>query len=226
MVEAKRKDMTVRINDQDFTSVVGEIPRLLAMNMHDAFKLVFFQHMKKSFEQKDATPMKEMRRRFDTIVVPRKRKLASIRILRGKISSNSVASLIQETGGEIRPKNKRTMAIPVFGALTATGRPRRGYRSPAEVKARGIELFPFETTDGKVILAQKKDDRTIPLFLLLRKVRLVPRLGFFETWNKIQPQVDTQFSRALVKTADDWEKRKGKDIKRSVVKGQEGGKRG
>lgn len=128
----------------------------------------------------------------------------------GRIVGDSLASLtgfytlsskyarIQEYGGTIVPKRGRYLSIPLN--LTAGG-VRRDY-SPLQYLAGPGGKLTF-LKPGKfpgtllVMLRQGARRPPLPLFLLAKRVQLVPRLGFFNTWDEMGPQREVEQKRLL-----------------------------
>jgi len=94
---------------------------------------------------------------------------------KGKNPSSPIAT--------IRPKTAKFLTIPLPGALTPGGRLRKGARG-----ARDFKNSFFVRKGSKLTLVQASgnyQDKITPIFSLVKKVDLQPRLGMTETFSKV-----------------------------------------
>ncbi len=87
-------------------------------------------------------------------------------------TARTVYANIHETGGTIRPKRARKLAIPIGAALTPSGVARF---TPAELKngsAGYDESFIAKSKAGSLIIYGKKDLKIIPLFILKDQAKI------------------------------------------------------
>ena len=92
---------------------------------------------------------------------------------------------IHETGGTIAPKKARMLAIPIGGALTGSGRVKKSVTKHRGNFGSIRGLFPI-VSGGKVLLAKKnRNGKVTPYFVLKNRVRIQPRLRFYETWGQM-----------------------------------------
>lgn len=77
---------------------------------------------------------------------------------------------IHETGGTIRPKNKKFLTIPLPDAQNS-----RGIAPPFARQWKNT--FVAETKKGNLIIFQRRATKIVPLYLLKKSVTIKPRLG-------------------------------------------------
>lgn len=95
-------------------------------------------------------------------------------------SSGVPYALIHELGGEITPTKKKWLTIPLDAAKTASGIMRAS-------AMHWPDTFFMTSKKGNLLIMQDRGDADpLPLFLLVRSVRLKPRLGFLDTWRKTE----------------------------------------
>lgn len=96
------------------------------------------------------------------------------------LATGSPYAHIHEEGGTIRPKRAGALAIPIGAARTKGGATRGGFESP-----RGRKDLEFiKRGHGRApLLAKVSKDRITPMFVLVKSVKIKPRLQFFNTWN-------------------------------------------
>lgn len=108
-----------------------------------------------------------------------------------KLASSSKYALIHETGGTIRPKRRKFLAIPLPTAQAKAGAMRgnlvgldpAGGTTPSLYGVKGLVLFKSKA--GNLLLGEPKPGGIVPLFVLKRSVTIPPRLGFlarFKEW--------------------------------------------
>lgn len=115
---------------------------------------------------------------------------------------------IQETGGVIRPKAKKYLTVPLSGALTAQGVTRGAaklvrrdgawhtdQRVPgAEDTATFIVRAPSGTP---MIFTRAQGGGLLPLYVLVRSVKIKGRLGFMAAWQKLKSRQERGWVAAL-----------------------------
>lgn len=95
------------------------------------------------------------------------------------VDSTAPYAAIHETGGTVRPKRSKFLAIPVGKALTKAGVTKGAFRRPREIH----NLFFTKTKKGNFVLAVARKGGGIEvLFALKRIVKIPPRLGFAKTF--------------------------------------------
>jgi len=93
---------------------------------------------------------------------------------------------LQERGGTVRPKPpRRFLTIPMPDNLTAAGVPRFG--SAAELRGSG-KTFVFRNAEGKLFIGYRPSAKAKlrVLWRLVPSATIPPRLGFVDTWTKLE----------------------------------------
>lgn len=109
-------------------------------------------------------------------------------------------AVIQEFGGTVRPTRGQFLAVPILGALTKAGRLKQ---SMVGFLGQIPNVFiATSKVSGKATAFQRVSKRrAVPIATLRRYVTMRPRLGFFDTWNKLkfkrEVRMRSAFSRAL-----------------------------
>ncbi len=83
---------------------------------------------------------------------------------------------IQEEGGEVRPKTAQWLTIPLAAAKSPAG--------IAKGSARSFSDTFFRMIGDRLFIFQKQGDEVVPLFRLVKSVRIKGTLGFFKTWQE------------------------------------------
>lgn len=113
--------------------------------------------------------------------------------LAGSISSDVPYAGIQETGGVIKPKTAKYLAIPLPAALNNAGIPLRdGPRS-------WPNTFVARSKAGNLLIFQKLGTSIIPLYVLKDQVTIPPRLGLGKTLAAGLPYFVEQAMDAMVR---------------------------
>jgi hypothetical protein len=118
--------------------------------------------------------------------------------MRFEIYTASKVAGIHERGGTISPGG--LMPIPLLSQshmFTKSGMIKENYK----LKNIGEKLVPIRIR-GNLYLARVNHARhTIkPYYILLNKVTIKPRLGFYKTWNSMQSDRITILNKAVEKT--------------------------
>lgn len=131
-------------------------------------------------------------------------------------SAGALYARIQEHGGEIKPKKGKFLTIPLRGAKTANGVTRQA----AKLVKKGSEWHTAGKVPGAsdtktfirrnkrgtpMIFVQAGEKRLIPLYVLRRKTKLPPRLGYFKAWNDFEPERTKWYERQLRHVGIVWE---------------------
>ena len=107
--------------------------------------------------------------------------LESLHFAAGTIRQGLKYAWIQEYGGEIRPKRAKYLTIPLEAAMTPAGvlkKPAREWPDTFVRMRRGGQ-------SGTIF--QKTASGPVALFALVKRVRIIGRLGFFDSWKKNEP---------------------------------------
>ena len=103
----------------------------------------------------------------------------AINAVRAWLATGSPYARIHEEGGVIRPKRAQALAIPIGAARTKGGATKGGFESPRGRK----DLTFIKRGHGRApILARVTKTRVTPMYVLVKSVKIKPRLQFFETW--------------------------------------------
>lgn len=139
--------------------------------------------------------------------------------IKGEAYTRSKMALAHELGGTIVPTSGRMLAVPLAGTMTAGGNLRKGMRDPAEFRATfpDRDLVALSSGGGRVVLYEAKKgaaaarregavsrvsdggkkarDREVlvPMFALVKSVRLRARLKFMSTWDELQADRHRRF---------------------------------
>ncbi len=135
--------------------------------------------------------------------------------VRWTIFTTSKYARIHEFGGEVEPKTKKYLTIPLKSVMTQTGRargsaPSYGYDKTfkAEVDGKWFVFLKTGKRRPKGWYAQRakdpahKDPSIQALFLLVKEHKIEPALGFFETWEKEKPGWAKQVALAVDEALD------------------------
>ena len=102
---------------------------------------------------------------------------------------------MQEYGGTIVPKTRKYLTVPLPAALTPSGVLKGGARlvtrtfagprgGDVHTTADGRPTVIFHGRSGTLIVAAKQGKRIVPLYALVKSVRLRGRLGFAKTFSE------------------------------------------
>ena len=116
---------------------------------------------------------------------------SGLRTVRGKVVVTAPYAEIQEFGGVVKPTGGRKyLTIPLRAALTDSG----GKRFTSRLVESGGR---YETSDGdpthigrskrgNLVVYMTRGGKRVPIYLLKTSVKIPPRLGFFDTWDRIE----------------------------------------
>lgn len=160
-----------------FRAAMEKAPDALAKQLYDKvgkFTLWFAQkHMARTMNLRLKRRSGDLARSFNATSAGDK-----LENLRWIIYTTSPYAAAQEFGADIEPVSAKALTVPLNAAMTRTGR-KRG-------KARSFEnTFVQRAKNGKLFIFQRygRGGKKIrPLFRLMDKVTIPPRLEFFKTW--------------------------------------------
>jgi hypothetical protein len=101
---------------------------------------------------------------------------------------------VQEEGGTLTPKSAQYLTVPLDAALDANGVPKR-------LSVREWDnTFVGTSRDGskKIVYLRLLDHKVLPLYLLVSKVSIVPRLGMKKEAENRLTDLTTKLSAAIV----------------------------
>lgn len=123
----------------------------------------------------------------------------SLKFAAGTIHRGLPYAHIQEFGGEVTPRKGKFLTVPLEAALTAAGVLRQPARSWPDTFVR------MGKTGQSGVILQRRGEEEIPLFALVKRVRIAGRLGFFDSWKRNEPgfikHLGQAVGRALAKNA-------------------------
>lgn len=135
---------------------------------------------------------------------------AGDRVIGLRIGTSSKIAILQEEGGEARAKSGE-MAVPLqarsfmFLPNPITGALRGRYADPAEVRNTVPVKFKGQTFLTR--FKRKDHSNPEPLFVLKKSVTLKPRLGYVDTFNKMESVLYGILSKSFLRG---WKKTWGK----------------
>ena len=93
---------------------------------------------------------------------------------------------MHETGGTIEPQQGQYLTVPLPAALNSRGLPRK----PSAYDWGNT--FVKRSKKGSLLIFQRRGRNIIPLYVLVERVRLKPRLRLEETFNKELPYFEAK----------------------------------
>jgi hypothetical protein len=122
----------------------------------------------------------------------------------------SMATRFHEDGGDVKPSQRKLIAIPL--KRPTRGRIKPEFASVKAARAAGWQLFRAESAGGRsrfVLMGQRKGSKrkAEPLFALVGGVRIQPTLGSKDTWDSQSGDQDKLIGDALTATTEAWAKR-------------------
>lgn len=117
----------------------------------------------------------------------------SLNTLRGTVYTDSVYAATQEFDAFHRPSTRKYLTIPLAGNLTPAGSSRGDanlYKSrPTFLRPhpRGYIMY-LKTGKPRPKSKGARDNSIVPLFLLVKRVWIPGRLGFFQAWDAEQEE--------------------------------------
>lgn len=115
---------------------------------------------------------------------------------------------IHETGGDIKAKNRKFLAIPFPGTIGATkSRARESGLRPQDFDRKKTFIARGKNTKaGNLIIFEKlAGGKVRPIFILTPRVTMPARLGYYAMFNREKEH----FIRAVVDSVDDARRRAG-----------------
>lgn len=119
---------------------------------------------------------------------------------------------VQEFGGTIRPRTRKYLTIPTKAAMTPAGVTRKS--AAAWFREAKGEVYVAQTKSGQLAIflhPTSAKGKPTALFLLRKRVTIPgpttdgrpSRLGFFDTWARLQPRRRELFESALGKAVEE-----------------------
>lgn len=117
-----------------------------------------------------------------------------------EIFTESKVAKLQEEGGTVTNPGGGKLAVPLSARsemFTASGALRKNYKRIGNLKNIRPIKFNGQTYLSRV---KKKTREVTPLFVMKQSVKIEPRLGFYQTWETLEPEalkiVDKAIGRA------------------------------
>ena len=219
-------DVSVKIPVKEYQDLFDQAPDVAFYHLRDTMGAVFGSFRRTHLSR---TQVRNARRLTFYRISPlgnqgKKRKPGQdLSAIVGESLTSSKAALGLEVGGTIRPKKGKFLAIPMDTVRTKSGRARKGSHSPKRY-ARGKkpgslvvlpenagQFPPNPRADGLVLFHRRgsgKKRRLIPVFRLVREVRIKPRFKFMDTWDSLKADRVARFRKGLDRIVSDMAKGK------------------
>ncbi|MEI8350092.1 MAG: hypothetical protein WCI77_08050 [Candidatus Omnitrophota bacterium] len=179
--------LTVEINSSRLQKAIRIIPDLLRMELGDAFDYLSRKYLK-VFRETRLSGRPGLKPHPHGIFQYFHRASLVSTSIEGMgmiIFTESQTAKKHEIGGMISNPSGKKLIVPLSSKkelFTSDERLKSQYRKPGSLK--NIILLRIH---GKAFLAKvkKKSREIIPLFVLKNKIKVIPRLGFFDTWDSL-----------------------------------------
>ncbi|KKN47003.1 hypothetical protein LCGC14_0667430 [marine sediment metagenome] len=171
--------VSIQLDMKGFNKGVKEMPKKMYAGMKIAFRKVGDIFLEKLVMSR-LSGRPGLKRTTGTLARSFKRAVfgSNIRDLNMIVFTDSKYARIHEHGGKIKPKKGSALAIPLKAAKTRAGRGR--VTSPRHIN--GLWLYKREGRPPLLML------EGTPMFVLLKSVKIKPRLQMFKTWDKQEPK--------------------------------------
>lgn len=126
--------------------------------------------------------------------------LANLRFSAGTLRRGLRYAWIQEYGGEIVPKKAKYLTIPMKAAQYPSGVTKISAREALSQPNVGFA----RSKRGNLWIVRRGKNKTEPLFLLVKRVRILGRLGFFDTWKRHEPEFFDALGKATESALQKW----------------------
>lgn len=204
----------VEINTNDLQQVMRSMPSVMKPVMEDALAYAGNKFMKtwhaERFQGGEGIQEHDRRHgifsRFKKTVITEKGDMAL------KIAARNKVAYKLETGYTVQGAPGRRIPVPLQAKpelFTSTGALKRTYRRSAGFSKLIPILFKgqFYYTKIKRARGKRTEDELNPLFVLKNKVTVKPRLGFYSTFEKMQPTLWNLLATRLIRAVKaEWAK--------------------
>lgn len=126
--------------------------------------------------------------------------LDSLRFVAGTVHVGLPYAHIQEFGGVVTPKRAKWLTIPLAAAKTPAGVARFSAR---DALSRDNVHF-IRTKRGRPMIVEMNAKSWKPLFLLVKRVKIAKRLGFFDSWKRADPGFTKALGQGIGKALRRW----------------------
>lgn len=191
----------ITINTKNLEKALRMVPEALKMELGDAFDYIGRKFLKTFRETRlqgppgiRGTPHGIFKRIHRTMLVP----YGGIENMGTTIYTESKIAKLHEIGGIVEAK-KGSLAVPLSARTemyTQGGALKTKYRYPGRL--RNVRLVLLK---GKRFLAEfvKRSREIKPLYVLKNRIRIKPRLGFYDTWKSMENLNMQRLNNAVIK---------------------------
>ena len=208
------KMIKVEINTSDLQQVMRSMPSAMKLVMEDALDYAGNKFMKtwhaERFQGGEGIQEHDRRHgifsRFKKTVISEKGDMAL------KIAANNRVAAKLETGYTVQGSPGHRIPVPLESRpelFTSTGALKRNYRRASGFAKLVPILFKgqFYYTKIKRARGKRTKDELTPLFVLKNKVTVKPRLGFYSTFERMQPTLWNLLATRLIRAVKaEWSK--------------------
>ncbi len=171
--------VSIHLDTKGFDKGIKEMPKKMYAGMKIAFRKVGDIFLEKLVMSR-LSGRPGLKRTTGTLARSFKRVVfgGNIRDLNMIVFTDSKYARIHEHGGKIKPKKGHALAIPLNAAKTSAGVSR--YKSPRDIP----DLWLYKRGGRPPLLMLEGT----PMFVLLKSVKIKPRLQMFKTWERQEPK--------------------------------------
>jgi hypothetical protein len=183
-----------RISTERLHTVLGRIPSTVERLLADAQVEMAETHIEKMARRMRADGDGLVKTRTGFLrdrMVKEQRRFGGVGGLRTRVFVAGVKYAdVQEFGGVIRPKNKKFLTVPMSEIKTAGGAIKGKYAGGAGAyRASGAKTFVWRNALGGAFIVEKTARGYLRLlWKLVKSVTLKPKLGWYSTWKKAEPE--------------------------------------
>lgn len=184
---------TVSLNTKNLEQAIRLIPKELKTELSDGMDHISRKFLKLFYQTRLKGPPGIKARSHGIFTHFRRASLVAKDILGMGMSmfADSQIAKMHEEGATVTNPSGAKLAVPLSARtemFTSTGALKKKYKQPKTLKNVVPMKFKGETYLTKV---NKKSKEVLPLFVLKNFIKIRPRLGFYETWQSNQMQVDS-----------------------------------
>jgi len=192
------------LNTVRLEKAIRRVPGALKMELGDAFDHISRKFLK-TFKQTRLQGPPGIKGRPHGIFIRFKRRfllpIGGIDNMGVEIYSDSNIARMHEEGAVITAQGGQRLAVPFSREYrpemyTGSGRLRARFKRPGMMKKVGVIKLK-----GKQFLAQfkKGTGEVKPIFVLKNKIKIKPRLGFYDTWDGLRRMQIVRINKAVTK---------------------------
>lgn len=172
--------VSIQLDMKGFDKGVKEMPKKMYAGMKNAFRTVGDSFLQK-FQMTRLVGRPGLKKPTGHLAGSFKRIVfgGDIKSLNMIVFTDSKYARIHEHGGTVKPKRGKYLSIPLDAAKTSTGASR--YTSPRDVP--GLRFGGFSKAGNPLLRLDG-----VPMYVLVKSVKIPKRLGMFDTWDKQSPK--------------------------------------